>query len=153
MKNRTCTLSRCAWKQVCNLAMRFGETDDDESMSRPFGVSLLLAGVDKGSGAPQPLLYHTDPSGTFLAYQAKAIGELDALTLSPWHSFHLSAPRNMSISRRRARSTSADRIALSVSFGMAHTQVPARKARNRRYKRSITPRLHWRRLPRSLSKS
>ncbi len=38
--------------------------------SRPFGVALLIAGVDdKG-----PVLYHTDPSGTFTQYDAKSIG-------------------------------------------------------------------------------
>lgn len=34
---------------VCDLALRFGEGDDDENervMSRPFGVALLVAGVD-----------------------------------------------------------------------------------------------------------
>ncbi len=39
-------------------------------MSRPFGVALLLAGFDK-TGAS---LYHTDPSGTYVHYEAKAIG-------------------------------------------------------------------------------
>jgi 20S proteasome subunit alpha 5 len=39
-------------------------------MSRPFGVALLLAGVDdKG-----PQLFFSDPSGTYLQYKAKAIG-------------------------------------------------------------------------------
>lgn len=39
-------------------------------MSRPFGVALLMAGVDdKG-----PALYFSDPSGTYLKYKAKAIG-------------------------------------------------------------------------------
>jgi 20S proteasome subunit alpha 5 len=35
---------------VCDLALRFGEGDDDENervMSRPFGVALLVAGVDE----------------------------------------------------------------------------------------------------------
>jgi 20S proteasome subunit alpha 5 len=38
--------------------------------SRPFGVALLVAGVDEYG----PSLYHTDPSGTFVRYEAKAIG-------------------------------------------------------------------------------
>ena len=39
-------------------------------MSRPFGVALLMAGVDdKG-----PQLFFSDPSGTYLKYKAKAIG-------------------------------------------------------------------------------
>lgn len=35
-------------QSVCDLALRFGESvDDDEAlMSRPFGVALLIAGVD-----------------------------------------------------------------------------------------------------------
>lgn len=34
---------------ICDLALRFGETGDDEEsvMSRPFGVALLIAGFDE----------------------------------------------------------------------------------------------------------
>ena len=39
-------------------------------MSRPFGVSLLIAGCD----ARGPQLIHMDPSGTFIVYDAHAIG-------------------------------------------------------------------------------
>nr|XP_054750237.1 proteasome subunit alpha type-5-like [Lytechinus pictus] len=56
---------------VSNLALQFG---DDEAgvgaMSRPFGVALLFAGIDQKG----PALYHMDPSGTFLQFDAKAIG-------------------------------------------------------------------------------
>lgn len=57
---------------VGDLALRFGEnTEDDEAlMSRPFGVALLIVGVDENG----PQLYHADPSGTFVRYAAKAIG-------------------------------------------------------------------------------
>ncbi|KAB5564048.1 hypothetical protein DKX38_004102 [Salix brachista] len=54
---------------LCDLALRFGE-GDEESMSRPFGVSLLIAGHDEKG----PSLYYTDPSGTFWQCNAKAIG-------------------------------------------------------------------------------
>ena len=37
---------------------------------RPFGVALILAGVDKSGAA----LYLTDPSGTYIGYDAVAIG-------------------------------------------------------------------------------
>ena len=37
---------------------------------RPFGVALIIAGVDK-SGSP---IYLTDPSGTYISYDAVAIG-------------------------------------------------------------------------------
>jgi 20S proteasome alpha/beta subunit len=38
-----------ATQAVCDLALRFGESihDDDAMMSRPFGVALLIAGVDE----------------------------------------------------------------------------------------------------------
>eukprot|EP01130_Rhizamoeba_saxonica_P004768 TRINITY_DN1938_c0_g1_i1.p2 TRINITY_DN1938_c0_g1~~TRINITY_DN1938_c0_g1_i1.p2 ORF type:complete len:252 (+),score=82.80 TRINITY_DN1938_c0_g1_i1:72-827(+) len=63
-------LQSCA-QSICDLALRFGEDRDDENaMSRPFGVALLLGGIDETG----PNLYHTDPSGTFLQYSAKAIG-------------------------------------------------------------------------------
>lgn len=56
---------------VSNLALAFGD-DDAESgaMSRPFGVALLFAGMDEKG----PQLFHMDPSGTFIEYNAKAIG-------------------------------------------------------------------------------
>ncbi len=37
---------------------------------RPFGVALILAGVDKNGSA----LFLTDPSGTYIGYDAVAIG-------------------------------------------------------------------------------
>lgn len=58
---------------LSDVALSFGEDDDDDKegkMSRPFGVALLLAGWD----ADGPVLFHTDPSGTFVTYEAKAIG-------------------------------------------------------------------------------
>ncbi|MCL7047800.1 hypothetical protein MKW94_028327, partial [Papaver nudicaule] len=54
---------------LCDLALRFGE-GEEESMSRPFGVSLLIAGHDENG----PSLYYTDPSGTFWQCDAKEIG-------------------------------------------------------------------------------
>jgi 20S proteasome subunit alpha 5 len=45
--------------------------------SRPFGVALLVAGVDEGG----PILFHADASGTFVEYQAKAIGSEGAQSL------------------------------------------------------------------------
>lgn len=38
-----------ATQAVCDLALRFGESvhDEDAMMSRPFGVALLIAGVDE----------------------------------------------------------------------------------------------------------
>lgn len=54
-------------QSVCDLALRFGEG----GQARPFGVALLIAGVDEKG----PALYHTDPSGTYIRYEAKAIGD------------------------------------------------------------------------------
>ncbi len=38
-------------QSLCDLALRFGEDDNDEGgMSRPFGVALLVAGWDAEGG-------------------------------------------------------------------------------------------------------
>jgi len=53
--------------------MSFGEggKENKSKMSRPFGVSLLMAGADRKKGAQ---LFCVDPSGTFVEYKAHAIG-------------------------------------------------------------------------------
>ncbi|KHJ41968.1 putative multicatalytic endopeptidase [Trichuris suis] len=55
---------------VSNLALEFGDDDAEAAMSRPFGVAMLFAGVDKTG----PRLFNLDPSGTFIECSAKAIG-------------------------------------------------------------------------------
>jgi len=57
-------------QSICDLCLAFGEDKKDKIMSRPFGVALLLAGMDDGG----PQLYCSDPSGTYVEYKAKAIG-------------------------------------------------------------------------------
>ena len=60
-------------QSVCDLALGFGEDrkkDEKRTMSRPFGVALLVAGFDENG----PQLYFSDPSGNYLQYKAKAIG-------------------------------------------------------------------------------
>jgi 20S proteasome subunit alpha 5 len=64
------TVEACT-QAICDLALRFGEDRKKEDvMSRPFGVALLVAGIDERG----PVLFHTDPSGTFIQFDAKAIG-------------------------------------------------------------------------------
>lgn len=65
------TVEACT-QSICDLALRFGEgrKKGQEQMSRPFGVALLVVGMDEKG----PSLWHTDPSGTFTQYDAKAIG-------------------------------------------------------------------------------
>merc|ERR1712072_759078 len=60
-------------QSLCDVALCFTEEGDDDGedrLSRPFGVALLLAGM----GADGPALYHMDPSGTYVRFEAKAIG-------------------------------------------------------------------------------
>jgi len=59
---------------ISDLALDFSATDRKEgqkSMSRPFGVALLVAGMDPVDG---PSLWNADPSGTYTKYMAAAIG-------------------------------------------------------------------------------
>jgi 20S proteasome subunit alpha 5 len=62
-------------QSICDLALRFGEGRSgggrkEDIMSRPFGVALLVGGVDDDG----PSLFHANPSGTYIRYLAKAIG-------------------------------------------------------------------------------
>ncbi len=52
-------------KRICDFKQQFTQFGG----VRPFGVSLLIAGVDE-----KPRLYETDPSGALLEYKATAIG-------------------------------------------------------------------------------
>ena len=58
---------------VSDMAINFGEGYEGSKrkpMSRPYGVALLIGGVDEHG----PQLYQTDPSGTYCEWQADAIG-------------------------------------------------------------------------------
>merc|ERR1712070_36072 len=60
-------------QSLCDVALRFseeGDDDGDDALSRPFGGALLLAGM----GDDGPALFHMDPSGTYVQFEAKAIG-------------------------------------------------------------------------------
>jgi len=52
-------------KRICDFKQQFTQFGG----VRPFGVSLLIAGIDE-----KPRLYETDPSGALLEYKATAIG-------------------------------------------------------------------------------
>lgn len=54
-------------KDICNLK----QICTQQAGLRPFGVSILIAGVDNGT----PKLFETDPTGIFFQYRATAIGE------------------------------------------------------------------------------
>mmetsp|Transcript_34916 Transcript_34916/g.100294 ORF Transcript_34916/g.100294 Transcript_34916/m.100294 type:complete len:262 (-) Transcript_34916:89-874(-) len=58
---------------VADMALDFSDSDKDRKrvMSRPFGVALLVGGYDAVDG---PVLFNTDPSGTFTKYAAASIG-------------------------------------------------------------------------------
>lgn len=60
-------------QSVCDLALGFGEgrKKGETKMSRPFGVALLTAGFDAQNG---PVLFFSDPSGTYFQFKAKSIG-------------------------------------------------------------------------------
>lgn len=55
-------------KRVCDLKQGYTQYGGQ----RPFGVALLYAGVDDRNGLQ---LYHSDPTGNFASWKAKAIGK------------------------------------------------------------------------------
>lgn len=57
-------------KDICNLKQLCTQSGG----LRPFGVSLLVAGVEDGV----PILFETDPTGIYNQYKATAIGEGEA---------------------------------------------------------------------------
>lgn len=59
------SVKRCA-SSIAEKCAGFGEGE----MARPYGVSLLIAGVDEEG----PRLFCVDPSGTSTKYKARAIG-------------------------------------------------------------------------------
>ncbi|XP_030369336.1 proteasome subunit alpha type-5 [Scaptodrosophila lebanonensis] len=70
--NERMSIESCA-QAVSTLAIQFGDSGDGDggsAMSRPFGVAILFAGIEDGV----PQLWHMDPSGTYIQYEAKAIG-------------------------------------------------------------------------------
>lgn len=73
-------------QSVCDLMMSFGEGGEENKakMSRPFGVSMLIAGVDE-RGAQ---LYNADPSGTYVAYDAQASAVPRAAVPARMHARH-----------------------------------------------------------------
>jgi len=64
---------------IADMALDFSDASDEsrgggekkkKTMARPFGVALLVAGVDDLG----PCLYQTEPSGTYTKFKAAAIG-------------------------------------------------------------------------------
>ena len=55
-------------KSICDMKQWFTQVGG----ARPFGVSILFAGVDEDS---TPKLFATEPSGIFFQYKATAVGE------------------------------------------------------------------------------
>jgi len=58
---------------IADLALDFSDSDKDRKkvMSRPFGVALLVGGIDPVVG---PVMFYSEPSGTYTQYKAFAIG-------------------------------------------------------------------------------
>ncbi|KAH7826842.1 putative Proteasome subunit alpha type-5-A [Monocercomonoides exilis] len=78
MYDEPMSIETCA-QSICDISLKFGE-GKNKVMSRPYGVALLLAGCDRelipGTDTYRyiPRLFHTDPSGTFMSVECKAIG-------------------------------------------------------------------------------
>ena len=63
-------------QSVADMALNFGEgdiTSKKKPIARPFGVSLLFAGIDSNG----PVMFLADPSGTMVGYLAKGLGSAE----------------------------------------------------------------------------
>ena len=119
----------CA-QAICGAALRFGEGHEDKEnkaprMSRPYGVAMLLAGVDE-RGAQ---LYHTDPSGTCVKYLAKAIGagaENAQLTLKERYNRSMTMEEAETLALDVLKQVMEDKIT-STNVEMAAVRTATRK--------------------------
>ena len=97
---------------VCDLALRFGESvhDEDAMMSRPFGVALLIAGIDEVG--PQ-LCVPYFPSPFVLVFSDKAA---DTTLIPPGRLCVTTPRRSVLVPRQRKASsrTNGTRCALLV---------------------------------------
>ncbi|KAK6090385.1 hypothetical protein P3W45_000482 [Vairimorpha bombi] len=67
--DENCKIERLL-ENLADLSLNFDKKESSQKIfSRPFGVSLLIIGYDT-----EPRLFSLDPSGSYLEYQAKAIG-------------------------------------------------------------------------------
>ena len=63
---------------VCDVALSFAEekqkknNDKERSVSRPYGVAMLIAGIDSDG---EPKLFKNDPSGNYVRYKACCVGQ------------------------------------------------------------------------------
>ena len=84
---------------------------------RPFGVALILAGVDPDQN---PQLYLTDPSGTYLSYDAIAIGSgSDQVT----EFLEKSYKRDMSLEDAKALAVAGIYLSSEDKKGTAHIRM------------------------------
>jgi 20S proteasome subunit alpha 5 len=62
---------------ICDIALSFADKDKDKKnkekkrVARPFGVAMLIAGIDKND---KPKLFRNDPSGNYTRFKACSIG-------------------------------------------------------------------------------
>ncbi len=67
-------------KRIANIKQVFTQSGG----LRPFGVSLLIGGIDEG----KPVLYETDPTGIYFGYEASVIGEGEGLVEEYLHKHY-----------------------------------------------------------------
>jgi 20S proteasome subunit alpha 5 len=131
---------------VADLALDFSDDSDDKkkkkTMARPFGVALLIAGVDKATG---PCLFQTEPSGTYTKYKAAAIGSAaDAATslLTEHWKPDMSLEEAETLSLFVLRQVMEDKLtSLNVEIASASTSNLAFKVKSVQETQSVIERL------------
>ncbi|WP_425331205.1 archaeal proteasome endopeptidase complex subunit alpha [Pyrobaculum islandicum] len=109
-------------KAICNLKQQYTQFGG----ARPFGVALLIAGVDRHGAR----LFQTDPSGVYIGYFATAIGS-DAGTISEYleknYKFDIDIRECIELAAKAL--ASAVEISDSNNIEVAYATIEERKIR------------------------
>lgn len=115
---------------VADLALDFSDSDKDKKrvMSRPFGVALLVGGVDPVDG---PVLFNTDPSGTFTKYMAASIGSAQEGATSMLQEQY---NKDMTIAEAETLSLTVLRQVMEEKLGSKNIEVATIRADTKKFR-------------------
>jgi len=109
-------------KQICDVKQAYTQ----HAGVRPFGVALILAGVDDG----EPKLFMTEPSGRYLSYYAVVIGEKGSEAtsyLEKKYSYDLSLEEVLKLGIETIVNTAGEEKVAANDFEVGYISVEEKK--------------------------